>query len=259
MYPNFDLFPVGRGARDPGLLRDLVTRLRAWGAAEGMAAFAFLFVTPEGTGLLTALDACGASVMPLASTCVMDVTWDDFDGYLAALPPKRRGMIRGELRRLAGAGVVLAEEKLDDAEAELLTLRGNLVVKYDGRPAPARDRMLLDKVRSLFGQDEILVLTARCEGRMLSFALLLRDGANWSALLVGSDYGDPRSRLTYFAVSFYQPAMLAPGRGITSIGYGLGSWHAKRLRGCRAVPLHAAELPVRRGRDLPAGAQARGA
>jgi predicted N-acyltransferase len=247
MYPNFDMFPVGRGAHDPALLRELVAKLLDWARATGIAAFAFLFATPDAAELMAVLAEQGAQAVPLAGTCVLDVTWDDFDGYLATLPRKRRVGARAELNRLAAAGVVLAEEKLDDVEADLLRLRGKLVAKYDGRPAPDRDRMLLDKIRDLFEGDEIMVVTARCERRMLGFALLLRDAAHWTALLVGTDYGDPRSRLTYFGVTFYRPAALAPGRGITSIGYGLGSWHAKRLRGCRVVPLLAAALPVRAG------------
>ncbi len=247
MYPNFDMFPVGRAAHDRALLRDLVGKLLGWARANGIAALAFLFATPDAADLMAALAERGAAALPLAGTCVLDVSWDDFDGYLATLPSKRRVAIRGELNRLAAAHVVLAEERLDDVEPELLRLRAKLVAKYDGRPAPARDRLLLDKIRDLFDGDEILVVTARCERRMLGFALLLRDGGRWTALLVGTDYDDPRSRLTYFAVTFYRPAALAPGRGITSIGYGLGSWQAKRLRGCRVVPLLAAALPVRAG------------
>jgi hypothetical protein len=50
---------------------------------------------------------------------------------------------------------------------------------------------------------------------------------------------------------FYLPAMLAPARGVTQIDYGLGSWEAKRLRGCELTPLYASVLSSGQDRGVP--------
>jgi uncharacterized protein len=256
MYPNYDLFPVGPAARDPAALDCLVRHLCAWAGREGLASLAFLYLTPRGGALMDALRRAGAQVVPLAHACSLDVTWRDFDGYLATLPQKRRAAVRSELRRLAAQEVTVGAEELGAVAPDLLRLRGQLVVKYGGTPSAERDGRLLDYVRASFTPAEICVVTARRRGLLLGFFLLVQDGDCWTALLTGADYDEPCSRFTYFATGFYTPAALAPARGVRTISYGLGSWEAKRLRGCELTALSAAGLRLATARDGGGSARA---
>jgi hypothetical protein len=247
MYPNYDLFPVGELAHDPETVRSLVRGLRGWAAAEGLSSLVFLYLTAEGHPLAEVLRDEGASVIPLAATCSMTVSWTGFAGYLSSLQSKRRVTVRHELRSLAERGIEVGDEELaatDSALAELLRLRAKLVTKYGAQPAPDRDRRLLARVQAGFRPDETRVMTARRDGKLLGFTLFAQDGPSWTALLTGADYDDPDYRLTYFATAFYRPAALAPERGVRRISYGLGSWEAKRLRGCELTPLYAGVLAI---------------
>jgi hypothetical protein len=251
MYPNYDLFPVGNAAADPDVLDSFVRRLRDWGRHSGLASLTFLYITAGGTPLIDALRRAGAQIASMTDSCSLDVSWNDFDGYLRMLPSRGRKMVRRELHRLAEQGVVLAEEDLDQVAADALRLRGKLLVKYGSAAAPERDTRMLAKLRALFRPAEICVVTARRAGRLLGFVLLVQDGDCWTGLLNGADYDEPSSRFTYFATGYYRPAELAPQRGVRKISYGVGSWEAKRLRGCQLSPLFAAELRLADG-PLPA-------
>jgi hypothetical protein len=242
MYPNYATFPVGPAAADPVVLAELVRRLRRWGRSTGCSSLSFLYLTEATAPFLAALAGAGAQVVPLSETCVLDVGWTDFDGYLATLASKRRVVVRRELRGLADRSVVVGEEPLEDAAGELVRLRCSLVAKYGGVPSPAREERLLGLVRLYFRPEETVLVTARRAGALLGFMLFLREGDQWNALLAGADHGDPGSRFTYFATAFYHPAAIAPRCGIRRIHYGLGSWEAKTLRGCRRAAMWAAEI-----------------
>jgi uncharacterized protein len=249
MYPHYASFPVGKGARDPSVLRDFLRQLRGWAEMQRLASLSFLFLAPGSEALVAALRAEGAQVVQMTNQCSLPVTWTDFPGYLRTLPSKRRLAAGRELRRLAAQQVVLADEGVDDVRGELLDLRAKVTAKYHATVTPDKDAGLLDRIRHNFGSEEICVTTARHDGRLLSYMLFLQDGEHWTALFNGSDYDDPRASYAYFATAFYQAASLAPRCGVTEISYGLGSWHAKQQRGCKLVPLHAAEL--RLGTNAP--------
>lgn len=253
MHPDYSLFPVGPVAQDPAMLAAFLAQARRWAAAHGLTSLAFLYIsTSAGSALRGALSAAGAAMVPLTSRCHMAVSWPDFAGYLAALPKKHRGSVRHELRTLAEREVVLTEEKAENlASPELLGLRCQLVAKYSNHYDTEHERRLLENIAAKFTPEEICLTTARRSGRLLGFGLFLQDGEEWTAFLTGTDYQDPGSRLTYFATSFYLPATLAPGRGVRGIDYGLGSWEAKRLRGCALTPSYAAALPADPAGSLP--------
>jgi len=242
MYPNYDLFPIGPAAEDEGMVGAFLAELRSWAATQRIASLAFLYISAKGNVLPGVLRDAGAAVIPLTDYCHMDVSWLDFAGYLETLQAKRRVTTRRELRALAERGVELAEGKLDVNDAELLRLRCKLVTKYSGKCDIERERQLFERVAASFAPSEICVTTARKEGKLLGFSLLLQDKEEWTSFLTGADYDDPGFRLSYFATMFYLPVALAPERGIRKINYGIGSWEAKRLRGCACTPLYASAL-----------------
>lgn len=252
MHPNWHTRPVGPLARDPKTLDRFVAALLDWAADKGLAALSFLYLTSAAQPLLRALASAGAAVVPLASSCVLDITWADFDGYLAAHSYKRRTAIRREQRHLAEQQVMVAEEDLAQAASELADLRCALVAKYGGTPRPEKERRMIAEIRERFAPEETLLVSARSQGRLVNFMLFVRESADWSAVLTGTDYVGGLSRFSYFSTGFYHPAARAPMAGIRRIHYGFGSWDAKVRRGCRKDPVWAAGLRLNAGEQSTA-------
>lgn len=243
MYPNYDAFPVGPAAADPEVLACFLTELRAWAADNGMRSTAFLYLTPEAAALCAVLHADGFHVLPLTTRAEMAVTWADLDGYLAALPYKRRVCARREMRALSEAGVSVATARLAEVEADLIRLRCMLMTKYLGSASADREALWFARVRQAFAADEVTVFVARASGRPVAFSLFVRDGSCWTALLTGMDYGAPEARFSHFNTMYYAPAGHAPQILVSRIFYGIGSQDTKHFRGCSLAPLMAAVTP----------------
>ncbi|MEE1752749.1 GNAT family N-acetyltransferase [Streptomyces sp. SP18CS02] len=237
--PNYRLSVLGSPS-GPAAVSALLDGIGRWRRARGIRSVAVLYACEEPGHLLTALRGAGARMLPLARECFLDITWRDFDGYLATLPSKRRVGVRRELRALAEAGTTVRQIHAEDHLDELIRLRCQLVAKYGGTPDAAKERAFFGRVRDTFGPGALTTFATEHAGRLMSFGLFVRDGDHWTALLTGSDYRRPQARLGYFATLFYAPARTAPTLGITAVGYGLGSWQAKTSRGCRTSMLWAA-------------------
>jgi hypothetical protein len=236
MLPHYQTVAVGPAAADPAGCAELVAAVLGWAAGQRIRAVAAQYLDPAAGPLRDALVAAGGTAVTFADRCDLAVTWPDFAGYLAALPSKRRVVVRRERRALAERGVTVTRGPLTDAVDDLVTLRCALVGKYGGAPDRAKETAALDRIRATFGA-AATVFAARAGGPLLGFAVFAQDGPQWTPLFCGADYQRPEARLTYFATLFYEPVALAPGLGVRTIGYGLGSWEAKRLRGCARVPL----------------------
>ncbi|MFB8087555.1 GNAT family N-acetyltransferase [Streptomyces sp. NPDC055992] len=242
MGPNYESAPTGPGARDPQVLKEYVRALLDWCRAQGIRSVSALFLRPDHPEFLDALRAEGFDVVPTVDRCDMDVTWDDLDGYIAGLRRNRRFAVRRELREIAEHGVEISERPIGEDEPELVALRAQIVTKYGGVPDAEREAGSFRHLRDHFGPENVWVVEARKDGALLSFTMLVRDGDQWTALMSGTDYEHPDASFTYFATMFYRPAELAPGQGITTIAYGLGTVQAKRVRGCTVSTLLAAGL-----------------
>lgn len=246
MGTNYESAPVGPGSRDPRVLRAYLAALLDWCRDQGMRSVAALFLRPDRPEFLDVLRSAGFAVVPMVDRSDMDVTWDDLDGYIAGLRRNQRFAVRRELREMAARGVEIGERPIGDEEPELLPLRAQLVAKYGGVPDDKREADSFRHLREHFGPQNVWIVEARKRGALLSFAMLVRDGDQWTVLMSGTDYRHPDASFTYFATVFYRPAELAPAQGITTIAYGLGTVQAKRLRGCTVSTLSAAGLVLDR-------------
>lgn len=240
MFPGYETAPVGAWARDEGAAAVFLTGLRRWATTQQIKSIAFLFVRGDYPEFLAALSHAGFDVTAMANRGDLEIAWDDFEGYVAWLPRKRRFTVRREIRDIAGRGVVVRERPLAADEPELIALRNQLVEKYGGVPDQQREIDTVRLLREQFGPGDVLVVEAVKDGRPLAFAVFIRDGDVWTSLMSGADYTREESVFTYFAVMFYRPAALAPVLGISKIVYGLGTLEAKRLRGCTMTGLWAA-------------------
>ncbi|MFF7991028.1 hypothetical protein ACFZDG_14730 [Kitasatospora xanthocidica] len=242
MYPNYAGFPVGPACEDRAVLKEFVARITDWARAQGLRSVSLLFLRASADPFIEELRAAGFDILKLTETCDLHVTWTDLDGYFAHLPSKRRVEARRELRMLEERGIELDARPLAADEPEILDLRCQLAEKYDGVSDIERERRILNGLREHVAPEDLTVFTASKNGTMLGFGLMVRDGAEWTAAIAGTNYRTEESEFTYFANLYYQPAALASTYGIRTISYGPGSWDAKRRRGCRLSPLYAAGL-----------------
>ncbi|MGC9665979.1 GNAT family N-acetyltransferase [Planosporangium sp. 12N6] len=239
-YPNYASFPVGPGRDDPAVLKELVGQILHWAAERGINSVTSLFLYASAGAFIDELASAGFALVKLTDTCDLAVTWASFDGYLQSLGSKRRIEVNRELRTLRERGVGFTARRLLADEPEILDLRCQLAEKYDGTSDPQRERRILQRLRDHVDPADITVFTADKDGEMLGFGLFVKDGSEWTAAIAGTNYRRPDSEFTYFANLYYQPAAAAPEAGVTTIGYGPGSWDAKRRRGCHLSPLYAA-------------------
>lgn len=249
MFPYYQTFPVGHRAGDPAAVGEFVDELVRWGIDTGARSIAFLYLTPAAGLLMAALERAGFATMKINDRADLRVTWTDFDGYLHTLPSKRRIEVRRELAQIHERGLVTVARPMADDEPELVDMRCQLIAKYDGSADQAKEAAIFKSIREHVDPADITVLGLSTGERLVSFSLFIQDDREWTAMFAGSNYADPGSSLGYFSTLFYQPAALAPARGVDLISYGATSLDAKRRRGCHVTPVYAAalRLPGQRG------------
>ena len=238
MFPNYETAPVGRRSRDPAALAAFLRGLRTCAQARDIHSISLLYLSHERPEFEAALQEAGWAVQTMTHRCDLAVTWHEFDGYLATFSSKRRVAVRRELRALSDAGVHLSEDNLQACDPQdMVALRLQLMNRYGGPADAERELRLLTQLATTFPSGAVTVVRARLGDRLLGFTLLVQSGERWTALMTASDYTHPASRLCYFATCYYLPASSAPSRGVRTIAYGMGSWEAKRLRGCQLAPV----------------------
>jgi uncharacterized protein len=240
MFPGYETAPVGPAARDRATATRFLEALRGWARAQQVKSISFLFLREDNPEFLETLREAGFALTHMLNRGDLEVTWNDFEGYVAGLPRKRRFTARREIRSIADRGIDVRTRSLALDEPDLIELRCMLVEKYGGVVDRAREAETIRLLHQLFDRGDLLVVEATKDQRLLAFALFVRDGDVWTSLMTGADYTDADSSFTYFAVMFYRPAALAPRLGISRIVYGLGSLDAKRYRGCTMTGLWAA-------------------
>jgi hypothetical protein len=237
MLPGYECVPVGPGATDPAALSALVDGTLDWAADQGIPTVAFLYLRPEQHALADALRDREFSRLPLTYTWDLHLAGDGIDDYLASLPRKRRKETRRETRTLAESGVDIREADVWPVFDALVDLRCQLVAKYRGRADRAHEGSRLRTMVEVVAGGHPTLLLATADDTPVGFALFAPNRDEWLCLAVGHDYADPRSRLTYFGAAYYRAAEAAYAAGVRTLGYGQGSWQAKRARGCLPTPM----------------------
>lgn len=237
MLPGYECVPVGPAATDHAVLAALVASCLDWAADAGIATVAFLYTRPDQVALTSALGEANFIELPLTYTWDLHLPDTGIADYLALLPRKRRAEIRRETRALANSGVRVRVAEVDQVFADLVRMRCQLVAKYRGRADPDHERRRLRTMVDVVAGGRPTLLLAGTDDMALGFAMFGPNRDEWLCLAVGYDYGDPRYRLTYFATTYHQAVETAYLAGVSTIGYGQGSWQAKLARGCRPTRL----------------------
>jgi predicted N-acyltransferase len=220
------------GARE---IAGLLAAIEAEARQNAAASAAFPYVDQADTALLAQLRQRGWTSYVSGRYSRLTVPADGFDGFLAALPSRRRTAMIAERRRIQGAGIGVEVCALTDFEdlVPLADLECQLLTKYGIAWSRSRAVSALEQIRAAFDRDAFVVL-GYAEGRLRGFVLILAHHDQWYARQAGFDYEYQRQTRVplYFELAYYSLIDEAGRNGVTTIHYGLGSEQAKRLRGC---------------------------
>lgn len=236
--PGYDVGVTATPQAGPAHLRALVHAIVEVADQRGGGTCALLYVPRTDTVLTGVLRAAGFAPVALTSRAMLRVEWDELGGYIARFPANRRHRLRGELRRLAGAGV--ASALADPAtEVETMTrLRGAHLRKFGRSTDEAGERRRIEDLVGQYAGDGLaLILTGR-GGSTTSCSLYLRTGDTLTVLLAATD---PEAGVPFghYENTFYAPARLGLTRRGDVVDYGISHLEHKTIRGCTALPLDA--------------------
>lgn len=222
----------GLEAGDRGRITDLLLdsiEEAAW--AEG-AHVLFRDLTEEESDLVSRLRVRGYAITATPPFCRLDLRWDDFEGYVAAMRARSQNaanQIRKELRRARQAGVAIRRIENPASAAEALhRLIAGHHRRRNGKRLSYRPNFLADLAREL--GDDLVVFAAEHEGALTSCAIFLADGREAHSTFIA--LGEQREKAAYFPLGYYEPIRWAIETGKRSIDYGKLAYEAKLRRGC---------------------------
>ncbi len=224
--------PSSAAGADAGEMAGLVGRLLEHAAGTGASMlFAHYLFDEDDAAFIRALTDAGGIRLLAGADAVLDVEWDDMDGYHRALGSSRRSLRQGrnipDLRNLHWAE---REDKGLTAEhRDVVPLLHATSAGFDPR-APVPE----DMVRAIAeGALPRTLLTVAQPGRPArSAALVLRRADT----LYAKFFGSAAPREDYFPLAYARLIRYAIEHGYRRIEYGGGSHQAKLLRGARLRP-----------------------
>jgi hypothetical protein len=182
------------------------------------------YVTRESAEVL---HAAGVQVEPLVDDAWLTLPGSGFDDYERALTPKRRRMVRAEMRAAAESGVCYSVVDLMDCPDEAAVLFVGQMRKYDaGYRRPADD--YVEYLKECAGLLNGFMITARYRGSLLGCAVFFFHGGTLWGRMLGID---PAHRHIYFQLVFYRAIELGYEIGARALHLGIGSYPAKTQRG----------------------------
>ena len=221
----------------------LLTDLRDWAAGQGLRGLYVLYSEQLTQRLAAAAYSLGGATFPLAVRWRLPVWWDDWDGYLAGLPSKRRVELGRQRRRTAELGVRAAVVDPRDYAGPIVAGRCALLRRYGHRADPAAERTRLAALVEAYGPD--LRVYAALRGReLLAATVAVREGRSVLTVHAGAAEVAGTVPFAHFVANYYAVVDDVGAADTTEIDYGLGQDRAKQLRGCRGSPLAGHVVPV---------------
>ncbi|MET9029363.1 GNAT family N-acetyltransferase [Nocardia sp. NPDC004168] len=232
--PGYSCAAAGSGSTQPALLRETMSALDTWAAAQGARSVSFLYLPERQELLRAALTEFGARQVELYPTCVLPMTFGSMDEYLQQLPRPRRKGIGRLLRRLAEKDMTVGEVDLAEVRDDVLELRLDLLRKYNSAADRDTQSAALDRMLTHYRREDIVVTAVQRAGRVVGFTHGLRNGNTLRQLWCGHL---PEAYGSYFVTCFYAQVQAALQRGVERIDYGTLEWGLKTDHGSRLEPL----------------------
>jgi uncharacterized protein len=227
--------PPGRSREVAALLLGKVAELAA---EAGCRSSALLYLDRDDAALARSVlgDGGGTPLLTSASAW-LPVTWRDHSGYLRALRPSRRSVVRRGVSAFERSGCRIERGTLSPQIDTLAPLLTNVQQRH-GHPATTEIVAYYLAQCSWNGLDELsVVFLARRGDDPVAFSLGYEVDGTLEMRVVGLDYERTGRHDEYFTVLFDEPVRYAAEHGLTRIEYGVEAFRAKLLRGCLLRPL----------------------
>jgi predicted N-acyltransferase len=188
---------------DQGLRAQAVPKLIGAALAEGSRRAAQFLLVQNFTSLegpaAEELQRLGFAGVPILPTAVVDLPYESFDDYLAAMRAQYRRRARQTLKRSCDLHIEHCEDFGGLAD-DLARLWRRI---YDRAREVKREILTPAYFRAIAGlQDSSVLLAHRRDGSIAAFALLLSDGPWLSFLQCGLDEDAARSEGAYFRLLY---------------------------------------------------------
>ena len=128
----------------------------------------------------------------------LEIAWNSYESYLAALPRKKRKEIGRMERHAADEGIVVQPIVPSAENSPVLDqLVSNLLTRYGETKRYAPNLFL--RAAAVLG-DDLTVLGALRDGQLVGCTALLRSGNEVSAKWIGRDYARTSETAVYYAM-----------------------------------------------------------
>lgn len=243
VHPGYAGDLAGDRSRAERAVFPLLADLREWAAGQGLRGLYVLYSEQLTQSLAAAAYGLGGATFPLAARWRLPVWWEDWDGYLAGLPSKRRVELGRQRRRAAELGVRAAVVDPRAYAGAIVAGRCALLRRYGHRADPAAERTRLAALVQAYGPD-LRVYAALRGQELLAATVAVREGGSVLTVHAGAaEVADPVP-FAHFVANYYAVVDDVSTGATTEIDYGLGQDRAKQLRGCRGSVLAGHVVPV---------------
>lgn len=172
-----------------------------------------------------------AAAVPLTERAQLTGPFADFEQYLQAQSGSRRAMIRRELRTIDRLGLDVSVVELDEAfAAGACDLISELKVRH-GLPEPPRLVQLRVQRWARAACGAVRAILVRAGGRLVAVALTQQCGRRHEVFEAGLRDDFPDRVHAYALACFYEPVRQLAEQGGEVLDLGVGTTHAKVLRG----------------------------
>jgi predicted N-acyltransferase/GNAT superfamily N-acetyltransferase len=231
---------VRAGVDRPAALAALAGAMADVCREEGLAVDGWLFADARDAELERALDAAGhraAFLAPAAAWRNEFARFEDWVEHFRSVGRRRHRAIRHELNRAAKSGVEYAEAPLATVDDETLwSLHASFYARHNG-VATSLEPAFFGALKRGLGERAV-VHTARRDGELLAYSIVLKGAGRWHMFLTGERDADAgHADAAHFALDYHVPIRRAIEQRAAELHYGLSSYEEKLLRGCRLTPL----------------------
>jgi hypothetical protein len=198
---------------------------------------AWLYARPADKTVARLLSERGYIPLHSGANCVLDLDFEDFEGYLRRLTAGRRSAVRKERRRFAENGLILERCEIPPVIDVVSELQAQLQRKHGHDYDPAAQRRAFEAIVEFLAEYARLFAVLK-DGRIGGFCLyyLYEDVAYPKMVGFDEDFLG-RGSFAYFNATYYTLIEDAAIQGLKRIEFGSHAYDIKLTRGCQAERL----------------------
>jgi predicted N-acyltransferase len=228
------LWPGLTAARRAAVLGALADRLRRLAEAWQVRLSAFMHLTPAAAAELAPV--LGTRPLLTEATAVMCLAGvDSFEGFVAALPKRRRARVRAEVREFGGSDLRIRETRLSGAVDVVARLLAAHHHRYGHHDTPQMLGVHFRQQAAHLDEQSRVLLCER-DGEALGALLVYEWGDSWYVRAVAADESLRGHPSAFFNLLYYVPLRMAFERGVRRYVIGPSTLAAKVWRGARVEP-----------------------